>query len=147
MRISAVDLYLFFRALPPARLAQRVKTTPLDRVVADMIVRRGVSGSHTVDGVARAAARATARWSRWFGGLDTCLTRSLVLGSMLKDREGVALVIGFRSDDNHDAVAGHAWVAVNGRPVGPDSRLADDTYSRLLEVPFSDPSSEKRRER
>ena len=139
MKFNPVDVILFLQAVSLARRAQMVKSCPLDQVVAGMTLRYGVSTSHSVDRVAQAAARATTRWSRWFGGLDSCLTRSLVLGSMLCNRGNVELNIGFRSDDNHDAVSGHAWISVDGRPVGPDSGLADDTYSRLREVPFSGP--------
>ena len=143
MKYSPVDILLFLRAIPLARRAQRVKSEPLNQAVIEMSRRNGVAVSHPIDRVAQAAARATSRWARWFGGLDSCLTRSLVLGAMLRDRGKVELNIGFRSDENFDAVAGHAWISVDGRPVGPDSELADDTYSRVLEVPFS--SSEQSR--
>ena len=139
MKYNPVDLLLFLKAIPLARRAQRVKSEPLNQVVIEMSRRNGVALTYPIERVAQAAARATTRWSRWFGGLDSCLTRSLVLGSMLCNRGNVELNIGFRSDDNHDAVSGHAWISVDGRPVGPDSGLADDTYSRLREVPFSGP--------
>ena len=144
VKFNPVDVVLFLRAVPRARLAQRVKTEPLKRVVAGMARREGVAASHPVDRVARAAARATSRWSRWFGGLDSCLTRSLVLGSMLGGRGNVELNIGFRNHDIDDVVAGHAWISVDDRPVGPDSELADDSYSRVLEVPFSGPEQSAR---
>ena len=144
MKFNPVDVMLFLRAVPLARLAQRVKSEPLTRVVAGMARRHGVAASHPVDRVARAAARATSRWSRWFGGLDSCLTRSLVLGSMLGSRRHVELNVGFRSHDTDDVVAGHAWITVDDRPVGPDSELADDAYSRVLEVPFSGPEQSAR---
>ena len=110
-------MLLFLTALPLARRAQRVASTRLPDVVAEMgrwrvfsfeflvlssprppgvgkVERQaagadvdvgiGVRGSEAQDidaeRVARAAGRATARWARWFGGLDTCLTRSLVAG-------------------------------------------------------------------
>jgi hypothetical protein len=144
VRIGPADILLFLQALPLARRAQQVKSEPLKHVVVGMAGRRGVAAPHSVDRVAQAAARATSRWSRWFGGLDSCLTRSLVLGAMLGDRGNVELNIGFRSHVTDDVVAGHAWISVDGRPVGPDSELADDSYSRVLEVPFSGPEDSKR---
>ena len=91
----ALDVLLLALALPLARRAQRVTDTPLDELVAEL-ARRRRSAVVAPDRVALAAARATARWSRWFGGLDSCLTRSLVAGAMLAGRGGVALHIGFR---------------------------------------------------
>jgi hypothetical protein len=32
---------------------------------------------------------------------------------------------------------GHAWVTVDGRPVGHDGALAREGYTRVLTVPFS----------
>ena len=137
MRIHPIDLLLFLRALGLARRAQRVSVAPISLVVEDINRRGGGNGRYSVDRLALATARATARWARWFGGLDTCLIRSLVLGSMLADRQDVALVIGFRPGVEDAAVDGHAWVTVAGRAVGPDGLLAQDDYSRLIAVPFT----------
>ena len=143
MRIHPIELLLFLRALGLARRAQRVSVEPISLVVEDMNRRGGGNGRYSVDRLALATARATARWARWFGGLDTCLIRSLVLASMLADRQDVALVIGFRPGVEDAAVDGHAWVTVAGRAVGPDGFLAQDDYSRLIAVPFTrdDPST------
>ena len=77
------------------------------------------------------------RWRRWFGGVDTCLTRSLVLGGLLAGRGEVELNVGFRPGEREPAVDGHAWVTVDGRPVGNDGRLAEERYTRVIAVPFS----------
>jgi hypothetical protein len=55
---------------------------------------------------------------------------------MLADHQDVMLVIGFKPGAEEEAVAGHAWVTMEGRPVGPDGILAQDDYSRLFAVPF-----------
>jgi hypothetical protein len=133
---GAVDLLLFLRALGLARRAQKVSVEPITMVVKGMYPHGGGNRRHTADRLALATARATARWARWFGGLDTCLTRSLVLGSMLAGHQDVVLVIGFKPGADEEAIAGHAWVTVAGRPVGPDGILARDDYSRLFAVPF-----------
>jgi hypothetical protein len=135
--IHPIDLLLFLRALGLARRAQRVSVEPITLVVEDMKGRGGGNGRYSSDRLALATARATARWARWFGGLDTCLIRSLVLGSMLADRQDVALVVGFRPGAEDVAVDGHAWVTVAGRAVGPDGILAQDDYSKLIAVPFT----------
>ncbi len=141
-RYNPVDLLLFVRALGLARRAQRVSSVPLPQLVAEMsLLQRGFQ-RHSVDRLGRAAARATARWSRWFGGFDTCLVRSLVLGAMLADRPGVALIVGFKPGQDQLSVDGHAWVTVHGSPVGPDGGRATGHYRRLLEVPFRDPGDE-----
>jgi hypothetical protein len=124
-------------ALPLARRAQRVTDTPLDELVVALARRRRTAGV-APDRIALAAARATARWARWFGGLDSCLTRSLVAGAMLAGRGGVALHIGFRPGQGEQAVDGHAWITVGGRPVGIDAALAEEAYTRTLSIPFGE---------
>ena len=131
-----VDLLLFVKALGLTRRAQRVSAEPITLVVEGMCSHGGGNRRHSVDRLALATARATARWARWFGGLDTCLIRSLVLGSMLADRQEVVLVVGFKPGVEEEAVDGHAWVTLAGRPVGSDGILAQDDYTRLFAVPF-----------
>jgi hypothetical protein len=137
-RFNPVDLALFVRAMGLARLAQRATSVPLPKLVAEMSRRRRGSRRHSADRLSRATVRATSRWSRWFGGFDTCLVRSLVLGALLADRTGVALNIGFRPGEDQSSVDGHAWVTIDGSPVGPDGNRATGHYSRLLAVPFGD---------
>lgn len=108
-------LVLFLRALPLARGAQAVKTTPLPEVVERLGARRG---GVSVDDAVRAAQRACGRWARWFGGLDTCLTRSLVAGALLAGDHQVVLHVGFRpTEQGAAAVDGHAWLVVDGEVV------------------------------
>ena len=144
-RPAIVEYALFLRALPLVRRAQKVRTEPLQQVIESLTDPRRSLARHSEDQLALAAGRATARWSRWFGGIDTCLTRSLVLGALSRGRGDVKLVIGFRAGESEDAIAGHAWVTIDGRPVGPDANLAGDTYQRSLEVPFIDRASDRRR--
>jgi hypothetical protein len=85
-----------------------------------------------------AAARAVTRWSRWCGGMNTCLIRSLVLGGLLaRGRGEVMLNIGFRPGEHESSVDGHAWVTIDGNPVGADGDLARERYTRILNVAFS----------
>jgi len=128
------EIVLFVRALPLARVAQAVKKDPLPKVVERMGARgRGIA----VDDAMRAAQRACNRWSRWFGGIDTCLTRSLVAGALLARSREVVLHVGFRPTDlGADAVDGHAWLVVDGEMVeltGLDHEHGEP-YSTILEL-------------
>ena len=142
-RYNPVDIALFIRAMVLARHAQRAASVPLPTLVAEMSSLQGGFRRHSADRLGRATVRATSRWSRWFGGFDTCLVRSLVLGALLAERKGVALNIGFRPGEDQPSVDGHAWVTVGGMPVGPDGDRATEHYSRLLAVPFGDSGDER----
>ena len=136
-RVNPVDLALFLRALALARRAQLVRRLPVTEVV-EVLSRLGGGGhDFPVRRLELAATRAVSRWCRWFGGIDTCLTRSLVLGGLLVDRGNVRLNFGFRPGEDEPALDGHAWVTIDDRPVGVDGSLAGESYTRVLAVPFS----------
>ena len=135
-RFNPVDIALFLSAMSLARRAQRVRQVPVPEVVEDIASRGGGGHSHPISRVDLAAARASRKWHQWFGGLDTCLVRSLVFGGLLAGRGEVMLNIGFRPGDEDHAIDGHAWMSVDGRPVGTDGDLARERYTRVLTVPF-----------
>lgn len=86
-----------------------------------------------------AAARACARYARWFGGLNTCLTRSLVAGALLCGRYQVSLHVGFRPGSDEAPVDGHAWLTVDGEVL--DAALPGEDaapYEEVLVIPFGD---------
>lgn len=60
--------------------------------------------------------------------LKTCLARSIVLFQLLERRYPVTLVLGFRP--GADGPEGHAWVALDGVPLGepPD---CPDSYTSV----------------
>lgn len=130
-----IDLLLVARALRLAHRAQRVRRVSLAEAVRGVAGRGGGSG-YSIERIDLAAARAVSRWKRWFGGIDTCLTRSLVLGGMLAGRGDVRLNVGFRPGEEESALHGHAWVTVDGRAVGGDGGLAEERYTRVLTVQF-----------
>lgn len=142
-RFNPIDLTLFARALWLAKYAQRMRTTPIPALVAELARRgRGVS-HHPVDRLSKAVERATGRWASWFGGSNTCLVRSLVLGALLADRGGVVLNVGFREGDGSEPrLAGHAWLTVGGEPSGSDAERADARFTRVLEVPYGGPAEQ-----
>ena len=140
-RFNPVDIALFLRALVHARTAQRVREVPVGEVVAAHARRGGGGGGHPVHRVELAVRRAIWRWRRCFGGIDSCLTRSLALGGMLAGRS-VNLNIGFRPGEEDTVLDGHAWVTVDGNPVGADGALAGERYTRVLAIPFANDQGE-----
>jgi hypothetical protein len=129
------DLILFVRALPLARRAQAVLRLPLPEVVAAMAAAGG--RENRVRKVRVAAGRACSRYGRWFGGLDSCLTRSLVAGALLSSTHDVVLHVGFRPGEAEPPADGHAWLTVNGERIDvapPDTGAG--TYDEVLRFPF-----------
>ena len=137
MRPSLAEIALFVRALPLARAAQAVKVMPLPEVIEKI----GVRGTGIAPGDAqRASQRACGRYARWFGGLDSCLTRSLVAGALLAGSHDVVLQVGFRPTDvGAEAVDGHAWLVVDGEVMELTGRdhEHEEPYSTTLELKMS----------
>jgi hypothetical protein len=140
MRPSVREVLLFLRAMPVAMAAQEVRERPLPRVLERVRRMAGRVAVAEPDEAVRAAQRACGRWARWFGGLDSCLTRSLVAGAMLAGRHEVVLHVGFRpTQQGAAAVDGHAWLEVDGEAVeltGLDERH-EEPYSSSLQLPMS----------
>jgi hypothetical protein len=120
-----------------------VRRVPVPDVVAAIALTGGGGRGYPAPRVELATARAVTRWRRWFGGIDSCLIRSLVLGGLLAGQGDVKLNIGFRPGEEKPTVDGHAWVTVNGSPVGADGGFAGERYTRVLELPFSRDSGEE----
>lgn len=142
-RFNPADILLFLSALKLARRAQQVRRVPISDVVEDIASSGGGGRGYSVPRVELATVRAANRWRRWFGGFDTCLIRSLVLGGLLADRGEVKLNIGFRPGEEQPLIDGHAWVTIDGNRVGADGDLAGERYTRVLTVPFLRGSGEK----
>jgi hypothetical protein len=66
-----------------------------------------------------------------------------VLGGLLAGRGEVVLNIGFRPGEEEPTLDGHAWVTVDGNPVGADGGLSKERYTRVLAVPFLSGSGEE----
>ncbi len=129
---SLREIRLFAHALRQGWRAQAIRRgVPLPALIDRLCAARGLP--HRVDAGegARATSRACSRLARYLGALDTCLIRSLVVGSLLADQEEVRLHIGLRREaDDEDPLAGHAWVSLAGRPVLPET----DTGEPFLEI-------------
>ena len=134
---SPRDVVLFLTALPMAKRAQIVTSKPLPAAVQMMAIAEG----RVVEPprARAAAARACARYERWFGGLNSCLTRSLVAGALLCGAHEVVLHVGFRPGTDELPVDGHAWLTVDGEVLDltdPGDRTVP--YTGALEIPFSE---------
>ena len=136
-RPAIVEYALFLRALPLVRRAQKVRTEPLQQVIESLTDPRRSLARHSEDQLALAAGRATARWSRWFGGIDTCLVRSLVFAALLAGRGEVVLHIGFRPGVSEADLDGHAWVTLDDVPVGVESRFEKSNMAGALAMRIS----------
>lgn len=139
MRISAADILWFMRALPIARSAQAVRTEPLTDVIAKVGRRRSARGSVEIHQAVRAAQRACGKYARWFGGLDSCLTRSLVAGALLAEGHEVVLHVGFRPTlSGKGAADGHSWLVVDGSVVDltRSAEMNGAPYESTLELPI-----------
>ena len=137
--LEAIDLVLFGEALRLMRTAQRVRTEPLEKVVDRLSCGSLVTHPTSPRRAALAANRAGVRGARWFGWLDTCLTKSLTAGGLLARQRRVVLRVGFRPGNGTTTVDGHAWLAVDDEDLQlsapPD--LGPNPYSEILEIPFS----------
>lgn len=116
------ELLLFGHALRQGWRAQAIRRgVPLPEVIARLCASRGLPARVRPEDGVRATIRACTRIERHFGGLDSCLVRSLVLGSLLADQERVRMHIGVRrTDDADDPLAGHAWISLAATPILPD---------------------------
>jgi hypothetical protein len=106
-------------ALPLAVRASRLaRTTAIDRALAALIRSHHPQSGHHPPLMCASATHRAGRLVAAFGGLNTCLTRSLVLAALLSDREGVRLHVGFRTASDHASIPdGHAWVTLDGANV------------------------------
>jgi hypothetical protein len=120
-----------------------VTSDPISVVVEEMSRRSSEGPQVATSRLELASTRAVSRWKRWFGGIDTCLTRSLVFGALLAGRGEVTLNVGFRPGEDEPSLDGHAWVTVDGKAVGSDGSLSKEGYTQVLEIPFSSSSGEK----
>ncbi|MGV8042276.1 MAG: hypothetical protein AB2L07_20240 [Thermoanaerobaculaceae bacterium] len=110
---------LFVAAFRLAGRAQVVAHRPLPDVIAVLVRRRGLPRAVDPAAAWAAACRGCCYRARWRGGLDTCLVRALVAGTLMSDRSDVVLHVGFRPDPGGVARAdGHAWLAVGAATFG-----------------------------
>ena len=129
-------IFLFINALRLAWVAQAIQSRPLPEVITRLEALRWLPRGVDEAAARRATLRACGRLARWTGGLDTCLIRALVLGTLLADREGVVLHLGFRPGSPGTGMAsGHAWLTLNGKP-WLDPQTGGAPYVESLQLPM-----------
>ena len=113
-RLHGDEISLLPHAMRLCWLTRRVHSMPLTRVVQCLLRARFLPSGAELPEAERAAARACNLMARLRLGCNTCLTRCLVVGAMLSDREGLVLHVGFRPDNpNGEGHAGHAWLTLD----------------------------------
>lgn len=132
------DLLLFGHAVRLALVARQVRVCSLTEVAARL--RRARFLPHATDPQAayRAAGRACSCLARTLGGLDTCLTRSLVAGALLGTScKRVEVHVGFRPDEaTATRVGGHAWVAADGQLLGEKAPGSREPFTSTICIPM-----------
>ena len=132
-RYSLLGLGLLVQALRVAWAAQEVREASIPTVVQRLAALPGLPLRVRPAEAARAAGRACLAVQRMAGGLNSCLTRSLVAAALLSDQEGVVLHLGFRPGGGE--ANGHAWVSMRGENVtDPEDGGAALTESLRLAV-------------
>jgi len=105
--------------------------------VSDLVRTRPLPRDVGAGEAARAAGRACSRMKRWAGGLDSCLTRSLVAGALLADQPDVVLHVGFREPRTAPLHEGHAWVTLGDRNVtNPTDGEHQGPFTEALQLPL-----------
>jgi len=140
------DILLFLSAVLLALRAQAVRSKPLPEVIERMERWRFARRDVTADYATRATRRASKRVHRWFGCLDSCLTRSLVAGTLLSRSGTVVLHVGFRSGSTGAWVDGHAWLTYGDQVLELMRATSEHVgqYEKTLDLPFSCDTREER---
>jgi len=130
---------LLLRACRLALIAGRIRRRSVEEVADQMCRSRWLVSGIAPDQAHRAARLACRCVWLVLGGLNTCLTRSLVAGALLSDRPDVMLHIGFRpSTDPTKQLDGHAWLSIGTQPldrVSPDSCGAHN-FEEVISFPL-----------
>jgi hypothetical protein len=131
------DIHLFLVAFRLAGQAQAVTHAPLPDVVDRLLAGKDLPRGADPETTWIAAARGSRLRASWRGGLDTCLVRALVAGTLLADRGGVVLHVGFCPDPcGTPRALGHAWLSVGDQTWGLPATLSGEAYSAALDLPM-----------
>lgn len=136
---TLADLGWFLVALRRARLVRRRLAQPLPDTVATLAA---LAPAHPPSPEVAwvAAVRASGRARQIAGGMDTCLVRALIAGSLLAARGDVRLHVGFRPGQPGNPADGHAWLAGTDFELGREGTPGPE-YDPALTVPFPSPRS------
>jgi hypothetical protein len=129
---GVADVLLLLNALFLAWLAGRLwRGRPLCDTLRRLDRYPVVTAAGTDLNAMRCAATRASRYIGRIGGLDSCVTRSLVLARLLRNWNSVTVVIGFRGRDAvGEPISGHAWVCVDGKNVSdPDPAAVSAVFT------------------
>lgn len=115
---------------------RKISHTPLDRLIIDLAATRGLPRASRITDAATATQIACRLVGR-LGLLNTCITRSVVMGTLIADRPNVTIHIGFRPSESHQT-EGHAWLTCNDKLIPLFAGEADEVrqYQRTLSFPL-----------
>ncbi len=137
-------LPLYLSALRVAVAAQQLRHVRVDEVIPRLLAADHLPRAVDSTLATRAASRAS-RLLGLLGQLDSCLVRSLVLGSLISDRPGVEIHFGFRPGEAD--TEGHAWVSLNGEVLGFSDDEQDNprryTIARSLPLQRPEPRHDR----
>ena len=109
-------------------MAQEARKRPIPEVSRKLLGVGGKTKHLTLDH-ARCLSVYACKVMKVFGLLGSCIVESLVASTLMRDRKGICLHIGFRPnrEGEETRVQGHAWVSCAGRNItDPTSDKLDD---------------------
>lgn len=125
---------MFIQAARLTVHARQIRDRNLQQIVDSMLALPCLPTDVLPKEAKVAAVRAVVRMARWLDMLDTCLVRSLVVGTLLSDRDGMELHIGFRRQPAADnLLEGHAWVSCRDEII-LDSEDKDGPYRESVTI-------------
>lgn len=135
-------IQLYSSALRLALAAQEVRKTRVDSVIPKLLTAPYLPNGADPAEAARAAGRAC-RLLGYLNLLNSCLTRSLVLGSLISDRPGVVIHIGFRPQETN--TGGHAWISLDEQIFGFNDEEQNnfERYTIARSLPMQRPSGKR----
>ena len=125
---------LLLRAFWLARKAQTFSRLPLACVVEGLAAGALLPRGCRVEDAIRVSAQATSWGGRIMGWRQTCIVQAAVAATLLSDREGVEIVLGFRRGSGKRP-PGHAWVTIDGVPADPGCMPGDDPFVVVSRLP------------
>jgi hypothetical protein len=137
---SVTDLVVLMAALWPAWIAgYRLRGVPLEQALGRLgQTSIPLSARRAAVEAIRCAATRASRYVGYVGGLDSCVTRSLVIATLLRGRGNITLAVGFlRTTNPGGEPEGHAWVCLDGVNVSdPDPGAVAERYVACRMLPY-----------
>ena len=110
------EIRLFAHALRLGLAAQQITNgTPVEEMIGILLSKKRLPKNLDSGAAILAAARAGRRLET-LGKLNSCLIRTLIAGTLLADREGMTLRLGFQKGETpEETPTGHAWLTLGSQ--------------------------------